>query len=94
MRSPRPSRAVISSEDFFCLVEKPDGLRRLESTLRRDGHTVTWVMFLRRVDDELESLYCEMKRSGLRARLGYPGFVFRFLLPARRVRFSAAPGRL
>ncbi|MCT0206972.1 hypothetical protein [Synechococcus sp. CS-1332] len=45
--------------------------------------TLCWLMFLRRVDDYLESLYCELKRSGHRFRFGYPGFVFGFLLRGR-----------
>ncbi|MEA5390971.1 hypothetical protein VB738_06815 [Cyanobium gracile UHCC 0139] len=76
---PHPRRAVISSEDFCCLVEKPDGLHRLESTLRREGHTVTWVMFLRRADDYSESLYTTLWGCGVRPRFGYPGFVLSIL---------------
>ncbi|PSB38215.1 hypothetical protein [Aphanothece minutissima] len=82
-RCPLP-RAVISCEDLSLLVVRPDRLRRLEACLLAEGHTVSWLMFLRRVDDYLESLYCELKRSGLRARLGYPGFALPFLLWGRR----------
>lgn len=77
-------RAVISCEDLSLLVVRPDQLRHLESNLLAEGHTVSWLMVLRRVDDYLESLYCELMRSGIRARLGYPGFVFHFLLRGRR----------
>jgi hypothetical protein len=78
-RSPGPRRAVLSSEDFFCLVEKPDGLRRLEQALRADGHRLTWLVFLRRVDDYSESLYTTLWGCGVRPRLGYPGFVLSIL---------------
>ncbi|MCP9786472.1 hypothetical protein [Cyanobium sp. N5-Cardenillas] len=78
-RSLRSRRAVISSEDFFCLVEKPEGLDRLETALRREGHSVTWVMFLRRVDDYSESLYTTLWGCGVRPRFGYPGFVLSIL---------------
>lgn len=79
-RSPGLRRAVLSSEDFFCLVEKPDGLRRLEHALRAEGHTLTWVMFLRRVDDYSESLYTTLWGCGVRPRFGYPGFVLSILI--------------
>ncbi|MBM5821213.1 MAG: hypothetical protein FJ082_01765 [Cyanobacteria bacterium K_Offshore_surface_m2_011] len=82
-RCPLP-RAVISCEDLSLLVVRPDRLRQLEESLRAEGHSVSWLMFLRRVDDYLESLYCELRRSGQRARLGYPGFAFPFLLWGRR----------
>ena len=72
-------KAVISSEDFCCLVEKPDALRRLESTLQREGHTLTWVVFLRRVDDYSESLYTTLWGCGVRPRFGYLGFVLSIL---------------
>ena len=72
-------KAVISSEDFCCLVEKPDALRRLESTLQREGHTLTWVVFLRRVDYYSESLYTTLWGCGVRPRFGYLGFVLSIL---------------
>ncbi|MCP9833464.1 MULTISPECIES: hypothetical protein [unclassified Cyanobium] len=72
-------RAVISSEDFSGLVDRPDRVQHLESTLRRAGHSVTWVMFIRRVDDYSESLYTTMWGSGVRPRFGYPGFVLSIL---------------
>lgn len=81
----RPDRAVISSEDFCSLVEKPDGLRRLEATLRREGHAVTWVMFQRRVDDYSESLYTTLWGCGVRPRYGYPGYVLSILAKGKYV---------
>jgi hypothetical protein len=84
-RSLPSGRAVISSEDFCCLVEKPDGLRRLEANLQREGHSVTWVMFLRRVDDYSESLYTTLWGCGVRPRFGYPGFVLSILVRGKYV---------
>ena len=84
LRSCPLPRAVISCEDLSLLVVRPDRLRQLGATLLAEGHTVRWLMFLRRLDHYLESLDCELRRSGMRARLGYPGFAFRFLLQGRR----------
>lgn len=80
LRGCRVPRAVISCEDLSLLVARPDSLKRLEATLKAEGHTLSWLMFLRRVDDYSESLYCELTRSGHQAPLGYPGFALTFLL--------------
>jgi hypothetical protein len=71
---------VISTEAFSELVGDPAGLKRLESSLREEGHTISWLMFLRRVDDFSESLYCQLTGQGFRPRLGYPGMALTFLI--------------
>ncbi|MEA5443078.1 hypothetical protein [Cyanobium gracile] len=83
LRHCRLPRGVISSEEFSHLVVLPEGLKVLESSLREEGHTLSWLMFLRRVDDYSESLYCEMVRSGIPPRHGYPGMALTFLLRGR-----------
>lgn len=79
LRHSTARRAVISSEDLSGLVSRPDGLRRLETALGREGHSVSWVMFIRRVDDFSESMYTTLWGSGVRPRFGYPGFVLSIL---------------
>lgn len=83
LRNCRLSNGVISAETFSWLVDAPEGIKRLESLLREEGHTLSWLMFLRRVDDFSESLYCELAGKGLRPRLGYPGMALAFLLRGR-----------
>lgn len=79
LRDCRVPNAVISCEDLSLLVSRPESLQRLETTLRAEGHTLSWLMFLRRVDDFSESLYCEHARSGHPGPLGYPGYALAFL---------------
>lgn len=79
LRGSGARQAVISSEDLSGLVSRPDGLRRLEAALSREGHSVSWVMFIRRVDDFSESLYTTLWGSGVRPRFGYPGYVLSIL---------------
>jgi hypothetical protein len=83
LKNCRLPRGVISTEAFSELVADPEGLKRLESTLRNEGHTLSWLMFLRRVDDFSESFYCELTGQGFRPRLGYPGMALTFLLRGR-----------
>jgi hypothetical protein len=83
LRCCRQPQAAMSCEDFSLLVAHPEGLKRLESTLQAEGHTLSWLMFLRRVDDYSESLYCELTLHGYQPRFGYPGFVLNFLLHGR-----------
>ncbi len=81
LRRCRLSQVVISSEDFCLLVDHPMGLKKLESALLQQGYALSWLMFLRRVDDFSESCYCEMRRyTRYRLRFGYPGFAFVALL--------------
>jgi hypothetical protein len=75
------SQVVISSEDFCFLVDHPKGLKKFETALLQQGYDLSWLMFLRRVDDFSESCYCEMQRNAQkRFRFGYPGLAFLALL--------------
>jgi hypothetical protein len=56
---------VISSEDFEYLVDKPDALMRLETTLLDAGHEPHYVVFARRADTYVASLYAELVQHGL-----------------------------
>lgn len=71
--------AIISSEELAYLVENPKGLQKFETALRRAGHSISWLMFCRRVDDYSESLYCLLRGCGIYPEWEYPGFVFSIL---------------
>jgi hypothetical protein len=56
---------VISSEDFEYLVDKPDALARLDTTLLDAGHEPHYIVFARRADTYVMSLYAELIHHGL-----------------------------
>jgi hypothetical protein len=51
---------VISSEDFEYLVDKPDALARLDKRLRDACHESRYIVFARRADTYVMSLYAEL----------------------------------
>ncbi|MCT0206973.1 hypothetical protein [Synechococcus sp. CS-1332] len=80
LRDSNTHAAIISSEELSYLVENPEGLHLLEHTLYEERHSISWLMFCRRVDDYSESLYGLLMGCGIRPSLGYAGFVLKILL--------------
>jgi hypothetical protein len=56
---------VISSEDLEYLVDKPDALARLDTTLRAACHEPHYIVFARCADTYMLSLYAELIQHGL-----------------------------
>ena len=57
--------AVISSEDFEYLADRPAALSRLDRTLVGAGHEPRYILFVRRADTYALSLYAELRHHGL-----------------------------
>lgn len=57
--------AVISSEDFEYLANRPAALSRLDRTLVGAGHEPRYIFFVRRADTYALSLYAELRDHGL-----------------------------
>ncbi len=74
---------VISSEDLEYLVDKPDALARLDTTLLDAGHEPYDIMFARRADTYVMSLYAELIHHGLTT--SYRDFVWEILCTGKVV---------
>lgn len=61
----RSDSAVISSEDFEYLVDRPADLIRMEKEFRAAGHSVRYIIFVRRPLTYAPSLYVELLQHGL-----------------------------
>ncbi len=85
------SKAVVSAEDLEYLVNQPGLLARLEDALLASGHTISYLMFVRRADQYAESLFATLRGCGVRPWLGFFGYTLQILLKGR-YQFSK-PGR-
>lgn len=56
----RPRRAILSSEWFSLLLQKPAALARFEDALTGAWHSLEYVVVLRRADDYAQSLYPQL----------------------------------
>jgi len=77
------AKAVVSAEDLEYLVTQPGDLARLEAAMFAAGHTIRYLMFVRRADQYAESLYPTLRGCGVRPRLGFIGYALEILLTGR-----------
>jgi len=77
------SQAVISAEDLGHLVNQPEALARFEEAMLASGHSISYVMFVRRADHYIESLYATLRGCGVRPWLGFFGYALQIFLTGR-----------
>lgn len=66
LRASDATTAVISSEIFHHLLDWPEKIRAMEEVLRKEGHTLEYLMFARKADGFAKSLYWQLSvRSGM-----------------------------
>ena len=94
LRTSTAHTAVISSERFHHLLDAPENLRAMEEVLRKEGHTLEYLMFARKADGFAKSLYWQLSvRSGMpwsfsrfvvhalvRGRIRWKGYLYHFNL--------------